>query len=126
MDDANKDRAVPDLSGMIEQLLSKPELLSTVASALGKPMPFAAPSDESTPPEPATPLPEAISTLAPLLSGVGKGLPPIKKDDPRVCLLLALKPYLNARRCQTIDEMLRLSALGELLRGLGIPLKGGQ
>ena len=138
MDDANKDRAAPDLSGMIEKLLANPDLLSTVATALGKPMPFATPSEERAEEQPTSgdtalvpDLPkEAISTLAPLLSGAlggasGKGLPPVKKDDPRACLLLALKPYLSAERCQTIDEILRLTTLTELLRGFSTPLKGG-
>ena len=116
---------MPDLSEAIEKLLAHPELLSTVASVLGKPPP--APMESQEQPQekpydaasaPSPPMPEAISALAPLLSGLSKGgalLSP-RKDDPRVCLLRALKPYLSAERCEAIDTMIRLSPIAELLQ----------
>lgn len=132
MDDANKtsDLApMPDLSGAIEKLLAHPELLASVASVLGKPPPVgeAKPQEEeavaSSEAEtlPSQISPEAISTLAPLLGSFGKNggkfTPPPRADDPRACLLLALKPYLSAGRCEAIDTMIRFSAISELLRG---------
>ncbi|MBQ2999523.1 MAG: hypothetical protein IJD64_03590 [Clostridia bacterium] len=135
-----------DLSAAIEGILAHPELISMVASTLGKappaPSPPAEPSNEASPlaaiaeSAPREPLPtEAISAIAPLLSGLGdikKGVPSTKKDDPRICLLLALKPYLSASRCEAIDTMIRLSSVSEVLRGLpngifsGEKGKGGQ
>ena len=150
-----KDTALPlagkpiDLSSAIDTLLARPDLIATVASALGKPPPSvslpSAHSDAETSPLEAIaeraptehPTPEAISAIAPLLSSLSglsglsggkKGAPP-KSNDPRVCLLLALKPYLSASRCEVIDTMVRLSTVTELLRGLPSGLdteKGGR
>ena len=98
-----------------------------VASALGKAPPDSASASSEPPPSVSqsseTPSmgisSEAIATLAPLLSGLTKGTAPLgKKDDPRACLLLALKPYLSAGRCEAIDTMLRLSALSDALRSM--------
>ena len=119
---------MPDLSVAIEKLLAHPELLASVASVLGKPPPSTPPSEptdasvEQAPPPVSNPLPESLATLAPLLSGLGKGgsfpfsaLTP-RGDDPRICLLRALQPYLSAGRCEAIDTMIRLAPLAELLR----------
>lgn len=138
MDENKAQTSAPplDLSSAIEGILAHPELISMVASTLGK----APPSSSVAPPRdegeasasplaaiaesaPSAALPtEAISALAPLLSGLGsikKGAPPSgKHDDPRICLLLALKPYLSASRCEAIDTMIRLSSISEILRGL--------
>ena len=109
---------MPDLSEAIEKLLAHPELLSTVASVLGKPPPDPIESQEQAESPAPSEMPEAISALAPLLSGLSKGgalLSP-RGDDPRVCLLRALKPYLSAERCEAIDTMIRLSPIAELLQ----------
>ena len=132
-----KDLKLPaslDLSKAIEGILAHPELISMVASTLGKPpqsvespMDAAPAADAEASPLAAiaesapTPSAEAISALAPLLSGLSglkKGGSPSKSDDPRICLLLALKPYLSASRCEAIDTMIRLSTISEVLRGL--------
>lgn len=138
MDENNAQTSAPplDLSSAIEGILAHPELISMVASTLGKAPPSSSVTPErAEPPTEASPLAaiaesapsealptEAISALAPLLSGLGgikKGAPPsAKKDDPRICLLLALKPYLSASRCEAIDTMIRLSSISEILRGL--------
>ena len=110
------------LSLAIDQLLAHPEVLSMVASALGSPK---APAEEAEPSEaalaasaaPASEASEALSALAPLLSGLsglargGKETP----DDPKACLLRALKPYVNPARREAIDTMIRLSQLSGLL-----------
>ena len=142
MDDLTNTGAstMPDLSGAIEKLLAHPELLSTVASVLGKPLPAsvapsAPPSEPSAEPSQETSeedsapseIPEAISALSPMLSGLSKGgalLSP-RGDDHRACLLRALKPYLKAERCETIDTLLRLLPLAELLRTKNQRPKGG-
>ena len=125
-----------DLSGAIEGILA--QLISMVASALGKAPPTTQePSAAESEVSPLSAIaesapsgafsPEAISTLAPLisgLSGIKKSAPSAKHDDPRICLLLALKPYLSASRCEAIDTMIRLSTISEVLRGL--PNGGGK
>ncbi len=121
-----------DLSQAIEGILAHPELISMVASTLGKAPPAVkettATESEVSPlsaiaesaPSGALPT-EAISALAPMLSGLSgikKGASPSKSNDPRICLLVALKPYLSAHRCEAIDTMIRLSTISEVLRGL--------
>ena len=128
---ASVEAPMPDLSGAIEKLLAHPELLASVASVLGKPPPASALSEEqepsaeeSTPPSPA---PEAISAMAPLLAGLSKGgvsFSP-RKDDPRVCLLRALKPYVSAGRCEAIDTMIRITPLVDLLQRRNDLFQGG-
>lgn len=141
MDENKAQTSAPplDLSSAIEGILAHPELISMVASTLGKAPPTAAVTPKRAEGEasasplaaiaesaPSEALPtEAISALAPLLSnlsglgGIKKGAPPSgKHDDPRICLLLALKPYLSASRCEAIDTMIRLSSISEILRGL--------
>lgn len=55
-------------------------------------------------------LSEVISTIAsPKAGGGGK----------HTALLLAIKPYLSQRRGELIDDIIRLSSLGDLLGGLG-------
>ena len=130
MDENNAQTSAPplDLSSAIEGILAHPELISMVASTLGKAPPTAAVTPKRAEGEasasplaaiaesaPSEALPtEAISALAPLLSGLGgikKGAPPsAKKDDPRICLLLALKPYMSAVHLsqRTRDEELPL------------------
>ena len=145
------------LSKAMDQLLAHPELLTMVASALGKsadtqgshepsppvsvapsppsetasvtkvaspvaeaPPPVAevAPSVTDTPVSATSAPTDLVATLAPILTGLaGKGLAS-KKDDPRACLLRALKPYVNPARREAIDYMIRLSQISELFRSL--------
>ena len=117
----------PALNDAIEKLMANPQLISMVASALGaaKPQTSAPPPQEPPPSLPAQDSPpppsEAqappelgplVATLAPLLSGVGAA----KTDDPRACLLRALKPYVSPARREAIDTMIRLSFLSDVLR----------
>ena len=61
-----------------------------------------------------------VSAIAPLLSG---GAPPPPKQKGNACgrreaLLLALKPYLSAERCEAVDYLLRLARVGDAIRSL--------
>ncbi len=115
---------LPDgLSDALSRLMSNPEVMGAVASALGKAPPSAsAPPTEAAPPAPASAPPpsvDAIATLAPLLAGLsGGGSPP---DNDRTRLLCALKPYVNPKRRDTIDTLLRFSGMTELLGQLNRP-----
>lgn len=123
--------ASPSISDTIEKLLAHPELLSTIASTVGlgksaptpitpespstqdqASLPVAAPS-----PAPAGDLGDAVAALAPLLGALsGKGGP--KGDDPRTCLLRALKPYVSRGRAEAIDTMIQLSRVSEVFKKL--------
>ena len=61
-------------------------------------------------------LPEAISALAPLLSG--EGVKHSKRDNDRACLLRALKPYLSPGRSEAIDYIIKFSSIADLLKNL--------
>ena len=64
---------------------------------------------------------DLMTALTPLLSGLGvtgKGGKKKDSDDPRACLLRALKPYVNQGRREAIDYMIRLSQISDLLKHL--------
>ena len=118
----------PALSDAMERLLAHPELLASVASAIGLGKPNATQANSPTavdppnPPEPELPvasptaeLGEAVAAIAPLLSAfTGKG--GSNPNDPRSCLLRALKPYVSPGRAQAIDTILRLSLVSEAIK----------
>lgn len=138
----------PDLSSVLDKILSNPELISMVVKTLGTTSGASTPAAAAPPPTqevktepppqappaeaPATEHPSAIPAglgdmltgLSPLLSkisgtGLGKSSPMGKReDDHRACLLRALKPYLNSSRQEAIDYMIRLSELSLLLKHL--------
>ena len=57
-----------------------------------------------------------MQTLAPLLSASAPSRE--KKDNDRICLLRALKPYLSQGRGQAIDYIIKFSSLGDLMKNL--------
>ena len=70
---------------------------------------------------------ETVSRAAPLVSAIapllGGGTPQnsAKRGDKcgrREALLLALKPYLSAERCDAVDYLLRLARVGDAIRSL--------
>ena len=135
------DTATPAISDAIARLMANPELLASVASAIGLPASPAIgaqnetahpPSDEEKSEALPTAAPSAglgdlgntVATLAPLLSGLsGKGGGKSAPDDPRACLLRALKPYVNPRRGEAIDTIIQLSRVSEVMKKLNE--KGG-
>lgn len=124
-----------DLSGALSKLMSDPTLLQSIASAIGGG--DEASRESATPPEEkpnnneevvAASLPKEMSDIS---SSIGDILPAISKlssmgnlssplknaaQDSRVCLLNALKPYLNPRRCDAIDKLVKFSSISELLK----------
>lgn len=96
----------PDLSGLIGTLLSNPTALSTLSSLLSSGI--GGKGQASQKEEPC----EEEHREAQLLP------PPQKRPvhtDNRACLLNALRPYLSPSRCDTIDSLLRILELMELL-----------
>ena len=129
------DKASLQISDAIERLLANPELLSTVASAIGisKPEvssesaseiqktsenePISTHESTSQKAQSATQkLPEAITALSPMLTA----LTSIKKtpDDDLSRLLFALKPYVSGHRREAIDTMVQISKLSEVFKNV--------
>lgn len=81
-------------------------------------------------PELMAKLPQVMAMLRPMLEGaaqVGGSTEPVAKPeatpkksppDDRSALLLALKPFLSEDRKNAVDAILRISALGDVLRKL--------
>lgn len=137
---------MPSVSEAMEKIMAHPELISMVASVLGAPTASGKEGDSvedskeqrssaametETPAEPSESVGIAASasengaadwmaTFAPLLSalGAGKGGRGKSADDPRSCLLRALKPYVSQGRREAIDYMIRLSQISDLFKHL--------
>lgn len=107
----------PALSDAIEKIMANPELISMVASALGKgdaPGGASAAETEQVPKEKAREagdLPALMGALGPLLSGQSGGA-----KSNSACLLRALKPYVSRGRGEAIDTMIRISEFSEILK----------
>ncbi len=68
-------------------------------------------------PELMAKLPQVMAMLRPMMEQQTAAPPPQKKaETDRSALLLALKPFLSEDRRNAVDAMLRLSALGDVLR----------
>ncbi len=131
------------ISDAIDRLLANPELLSTVASAIGVQSPTnTKPADneveskqKSTENEDkisetaesastdtvqkdiSAKLPDLMANAAPILaalSGGGKGGK--MPDDDRTRLLCALKPYVNPHRKEAIDTIVNLARISEVIK----------
>ena len=111
-------------SSILNGILSNPEMMAMISSMAGKFKSENAPAESeaaeaseaaasASAPER---LPEAISALAPLLSG--EGVKHSKRDNDRACLLRALKPYLSPGRSEAIDYIIKFSSIADLLKNL--------
>ena len=111
-------------SSILNGILSNPEMMAMISSMAGKLKSENAPaeSEAAEASEAAAPasaperLPEAISALAPLLSG--EGVKHSKRDNDRACLLRALKPYLSPGRSEARDYIIKFSSIADLLKNL--------
>lgn len=128
----------PSLSDAISRLMENPEIISTVASALGnisaaKTAPAEEPAKEgaataastSAEPMPEGDLSSLVSSLAPIMSGISGlgGNRSTQHSDlhasdlqKREELLCALKPYVSEGRRDAIDYIIRISRVSELLK----------
>ena len=126
------------LSDAINMLMENPQIISSVASALGNMSQGGAsatdkastPDVEKTevPPVDRTPasidLSSLISSISPLISGTsqdrqhstyGKG----SESRQREALLYALKPYVSQSRQDAIDYIIKISRMSEVLKTIG-------
>ena len=107
-----------DLSEKLTQLLSSPEGMSKIQSAmaaLGGMMEESAPSPPpSSAPTPTPSLPDmgvdmtTLSKILPLLGHLNQ-----ENEDTR--LLAALRPYLHGQRAERLEESMRMMKLMKLL-----------
>ena len=136
-------KAPLQLSDALDRLLANPELLSTVAAAIGASPPAeigssttsAQKSDTQNDSEKETKkdseaeamsanthsddisqkLPELMSNVAPVIAALsGRGGK--QPDDDRTRLLCALKPYVNPHRRDAIDTMVQLAHISEVIK----------
>lgn len=127
MGDSCAPNSGPDLSALLGSLLQNPAALSMLSSLLsgslnGAGRPGGGPGEPGGPGGPCEsprregPCEEDCRRAPPLLPPVPPKGPPAPPPDDRTCLLNALRPYLSPARCDTIDSLLRILELMELLR----------
>ena len=126
-----KDRsAAPDFSSALDGILGDPQMMSMISSMAQKLKDSSTSPNESAPqtaqessltqstaPNTSASLPlledmeGAFKLLSPLLGGGHR-----QSDDKLVCLLRALKTYLNKNRCEAIDMMITVSGFSEIFK----------
>lgn len=117
-------------------ILSDPNALSGISGALKRlgifssdeeKEPFSEDSEENSAAEQTADLSplsalagndELMKRIPQILSLVSRLGSAPKKDDKRSRLLLALRPYLSARRQDAIDRLIALGAVGDALKSL--------
>jgi hypothetical protein len=128
----------PSLSDAINMLMANPQIISTVASALGNVSPKNgektdtersgnehSKEDFAEPPKtadaPAPDLSALVSTISPLISGAAPhrssgGRQHESEAERREALLCALKPYVSEGRRDAIDYIIRISRMSDILK----------
>lgn len=119
------------IADAINHLMANPELIGMIGRAMASAKAEAPPTDAAEPPEaapdtaerseasPAASVSSMISSLAPMLTSLGslpRGMS--AEAENRSALLRALKPYLSKERCDAIEQMITVSRISEMLRGL--------
>ena len=104
------------ISDAFQKLLANPDIISTVASAIGMPSPIKSDEEKPTVLDGEIQKQDALATFAPLLNSISK-----KDASPRISsnqasLLRALKPYVNPNRCEAIDYIIKISEISQLLK----------
>lgn len=104
------------ISDAFQKILANPEIISTVASAIGMPSPIKSDEEKPSAPDGEAPKADALAAFAPILNSISK-----KDSSPRISsnqasLLRALKPYVNPNRCEAIDYIIKISEISQLLK----------
>jgi hypothetical protein len=95
---------------IFSSLLANPELLANLPKIISTVKPLMEMLGNK---EAAKPADTAVPTSAGVSSATEK-----KDTDRRAALLCAMKPYLSPDRCRTIDYVIKLSHLGDILKTL--------
>ena len=106
-----------DLSEKLANLLSSPEGMQKIQSAMAA-LGGALPQEDTPPPPPAESGPDMamLGKILPLLSNLNQ-----ENEDTR--LLSALRPYLHGQRAERLEESMRLM---QLMRLLPLLTEGGR
>ena len=120
--------AKPDVGGILNGILSNPQALSTIMSVIGGVRGSegqgasnhieASPAPESADVKEASASPsDALPAFSPSVtaSALPAFMPNSSEKSRERDLLLALKPFLPARKCETIDTFVRLLDIVSLL-----------
>ena len=113
---AIKDGLPEGISAALDKLLANPQLMGMVASALKDSTKEPPPDNSSDGATQDTPVfsPDAILPLVGKLSRASDSMGNAKHE----ALLCAIKPYLNPKRCQAIDGIIRISKMSAVLKQL--------
>lgn len=114
---AIKDGLPEGISAALDKLLANPQLMGMVASALKDSTQAPPQSDNSSDGDMQdVPVfsPDAILPLVGKLSKASDGIGNAKHE----ALLCAIKPYLNPKRCQAIDGIIRISKMSAIIKQL--------
>ena len=114
-----------DFSAKLDQILANPAMLAQI-KALADTMTANTAKPQETPPD-APPEPEPPPKEQSPASEVAVALPALFTPSPMLAenlkhtreLLLALKPFLDDRRCAKIDKMLSMMRLAEMAGQFG-------
>ncbi len=113
-----------DLGSKLDEILANPAMLAQI-KALADTM---TQNSASKPPEPAPPPPNEPAPMAEAKEAIAsEPLPMLFSPSPNVernlkntrNLLLALKPFLDEKRCMKIDKMLSMMRLAEMAGQFG-------
>lgn len=102
-----------DLSGKINELFSNPESMDKIRNLIGMLSNNGAGNEPKE--EEKSSSKNDFSFDTDTLMKIQKALSIMKKDDPRVEFLLALKPNLSESRAKRIDEAIHLMRLINLI-----------
>ena len=100
------------ISDAFQKILEHPEIISSVATAIGMPAPNADPKAETS----DASKPDALSAFAPILNSLSHKDSPGRISSNQASLLCALKPYVNPNRCEAIDYIIKISEISQLLK----------
>ena len=125
MADDNIINGTRDFSQIVQQLLSDPTIMSPIGEITAQYRSSdAAPSEKSTQsidsllsnPDIMSKLPDVINVIKPMMDG--EKSQQSHSIDKRIGLLVAMKPFLSAKRCEAIDYIARMSKLSDTLKTL--------
>ena len=107
-----------NLADAMEKLMAHPEIIELAASVL-KPNEKADPSSVSEGSDHAA-TPQTGEITAPVSTADKTDIsaqrhPSGKELDGSIALLIALKPYLSKKRCETIDRLIEFGKIGRVI-----------
>lgn len=101
-----------DLSARLDSILTDPNMMAQIKALADTMTRGSEPqSTETSPPVPEKAEKTEVPFLPSLLSGDASLAKNMKNTK---ALLLALKPYLDERRCEKVDKMLQMLRLAEM------------